>query len=91
MAAREIVWSRRATEQLRAVSEELAARAPFIASPFLDRVLQMVEELSRYPDLGQKIPEYERDGFCQRVFAEHRILFQGKADRLHVLAILPKA
>lgn len=90
MATGKIVWSRRATEQLRAASKELAERAPFISAPFLDRVLQMVEELSRYPDLGQKIPEYDREGFCQRVYGEHRILFQTAGERLKVLAILPK-
>ena len=90
MATEKVVWSRRASEQLKAASEEVAGRAPFLSAPFLDRVLQMVEELSRYPDLGQKIPEYDREGFCQRVFGGHRILLQTGGERLKVLAVLPK-
>lgn len=85
--AEQITWTRRASIQLENAQNSFAQDAPFAADPFVDRVLELVEELRRYSDIGRVIPEYENPRFRERVFGRYRIMYAVEEGGVRILAV----
>ena len=75
MEAEQIVWTRRASIQFENAQNHIAKEAPFAANAFVDRVLELVDELLRYPEIGRMIPEYGNPRFRERVFGHYRLMY----------------
>lgn len=91
MEAEQIIWTRRASIQLENAQNYIARDAPFAADSFIDRVLELVEELLRYPEIGRVIPEYENPRFRERVFGHYRIMYTVEEGTVRILALFHDA
>ena len=89
--ATRIVWARRASIQLEKAKDDIARQAPFAVAPYIDRVLELVEELGRYPDIGRVVPEYENSRIRERIFGKDRIIYTVEEDSLRILALIHDA
>jgi plasmid stabilization system protein ParE len=86
----EIAWTEIAVEQLEEARARLQKNAPLAGDGFVARVLEMVEELGRYPDLGKPVPEMEDASIQERLFGKHRIVYQTGESKIFVLGVLPR-
>ncbi len=91
MEAEQIVWTRRASIQFENAQLHISEEAPFAANAFIDRVLEMVDELLRYPQIGRMIPEYENPRFRERVFGHYRLMYTFEDSVVRILALFHDA
>lgn len=85
---REILWSPSAFQQLESVYKSMAESASFVAGPFVERWLDMVEEILRYPDIGKRLDEFQPEEIRERIFGGYRLVYEVDGSSIAVLAIL---
>ena len=82
-----IVWSLRAAAHLEDICSYISKDSITYASVFAGKVLTIVEGLSRYPQSGRVVPEYDIKNLRERVYNNYRIVYRVKPDMLEIVAI----
>ena len=82
-----IVWTRLAEERAIAAFEWIAAERPDAASTWLERVLESVEQLKTFPDLGRPVPELARPDYRQLFVKPYRIVYHRRATLVVILTL----
>lgn len=83
----QIVWSRRAEEDPRAIGEYIAADRPVAASRWIERILAAVEAAATFPMAARRVPERERDDLRESLRGNYRIVFQVRPREIVVLTV----
>lgn len=91
MEAKTIIWTRRASIQLESAQDYIANDDPHAADAFLDRILEMVDELLRFPEIGRVIPEYENPNFRERIIGRYRLMYTVEEQIIRILALYHEA
>lgn len=77
----EIRWSERASRDLEQIEDYVALRSPDNAEGLVDRILDRVEALRDFPELGPAVPKRARDGLRELVESPYRIIYRVLIDR----------
>ena len=87
MEEKQIVWSRRASIQFEAAQNYIAEEAPRFADAFIDRILELTNELLEYPKIGRVVPEYANPNVRERIHGHYRILYNLDNEEIQILAL----
>ncbi len=82
------VWSPSAFQQLESAYQQMADKASFVAGPFVERWLGMVDEVLLYPDIGRKCPGFDPLEVRERIFGGYRMIYEVAESSIRILAIL---
>jgi len=83
-----LFWSIPAIDDLKGVRDYIAQGSQFYAAEFIQRILQTVEKLEQFPELGRVIPEIEDPTARELIFQNYRILYRLKQDRVDIAAVI---
>lgn len=83
-----VFWSRPAIEDLTGIRDYIAQGSEYYAAEFIQKIIQAVQKLERFPELGRVIPEIEDSSAREVVFQNYRILYRIKPDRIDIAAVL---
>ncbi|HET6528555.1 MAG TPA: type II toxin-antitoxin system RelE/ParE family toxin [Balneolaceae bacterium] len=64
----EIIWKPQARKDLEAIEEYYLKVAPKFGDVFVDKVLEAVQQLERFPQSGRKIPEINDPDFREIIY-----------------------
>ncbi len=83
-----IVWTDPAILDLESIRDYIARDSEYYAARFVQRIIDTVDSLQRYPELGAVVPEFAEYGIRERLLQNYRILYEVRTDHVLVHAIV---
>jgi len=83
-----VVWSRRATEDLDAITSYIAADSPAYAGIVLKKIVDKARILAQFPRAGRKVPEFDDEDIREVVVYSYRVIYRIVADEVVVAAVI---
>ncbi|MGE4274334.1 MAG: type II toxin-antitoxin system RelE/ParE family toxin [Desulfitobacterium sp.] len=83
-----IEWSEPAVLDLEGIKEFIERDSDYYAIEFTSRIIEMVEKLFDFPNLGRKVPEVEDEKIREIVFHNYRLIYKLSDESILVLAII---
>jgi len=83
-----IVWTSAAVSDLEAIRDYIARDSDFYALRFVQRIVDAVELLRKFPELGEVLAEFGERGVRQRIVQSYRILYRVRSDHVSILTIV---
>jgi len=81
-------WTSPAIDDLEAIIEFISRDSPYHAKAFAQEMVQRIEYLLRFPQIGRLVPEYDRNDIRELRFQNYRIIYHVEKDRILVLTII---
>jgi plasmid stabilization system protein ParE len=81
-------WTETAEAQLDAIYAYIAQDSETYALRTVERITTRSQQIGEFPVSGRKVAEYELDQIREVFSGPYRIIYQIKADRVDVIAVL---
>jgi toxin ParE1/3/4 len=85
--ARRIVWSPRAANGLEEICTYIARDSEHYACVFAQRIVDAVEDLVEFPEMGRVVPEYNSPSLRERIVGNYRIVYRLHSDAVQVVVV----
>lgn len=86
--AHRIVWSRRAVQDLDAITDYIAADSPAYAAVVLKSIVRQTRILTHFPRAGRKVPEFDDDNVRELLAYSYRIIYRLQTDEALIVAVI---
>jgi len=84
-----IDWSARAKQDLRNLKAYIGCGSLFYAKRFVLKILQNVENLSSFPEMGRHVPEAcEQKNIRELIIQGYRVIYLVEVNAIYILAIV---
>lgn len=83
----EIKWSKLALDDLNSIHDYIAKDSPFYAQKTIEDFFERVFILSKYPEIGQEVPEYVRKDIRELIEGNYRIFYRIKKNGISVVRV----
>lgn len=84
-----IVWTDPAIVDLSAIRDYIARDSEQYAVQFVGRIIESVEKLTSFPEMGRRVPEARaRDRVRELLFQNYRILYRINPGRIQIITVL---
>lgn len=83
-----IEWTEPAISDLTALRDYIARDSEANAGRFVGRLIQSVEKLSTFPQMGRRVPEAEDEAIREVLFQSYRILYRLDPGAIRILTVL---
>lgn len=83
-----IKWSKDSIDDLIEICKFIAEDSPYYAKIFKDRILEMVEHLELFPEMGRKVPEADDHMVRELIYKSYRIVYQIKEGHLEIITVI---
>ena len=83
-----IKWSKDALFALKDICDYIALDSKFYARIFSDRVIELVEHLETFPEIGRKVPEADDLKVREIIYKNYRIIYQLLDGYIEIITIL---
>jgi addiction module RelE/StbE family toxin len=85
---RRLIWTDPAVEDLQAISDYISKDSEYYASIFIGELIQSVEKLIEFPEIGRMVPEYQRKDIRELIVQSYRIIYQIEDNRILILTVV---
>lgn len=82
-----VVWTDRAKARLHEIHAYIALDQSLNADRVVDRLTRRVDQLSAFPESGQIMERYRREGLRELIEPPHRIVYRIHADRIDIVTV----
>ena len=86
--AHRIAWSRRAVQDLDAITDYIAADSPAYAAVVLKNIVNQTRILARFPRAGRKVPEFDDENVRELIVYSYRIIYRLQNDEALIVAVI---
>ena len=83
----EIRWSPKAGDQFRDICTYLENTSPSYANSFAKKVIITVENLTKYPKIGRKVPELNNPHIRELIINGYRIMYKISRTTVEIITI----
>jgi toxin ParE1/3/4 len=83
-----IEWTEPALSDLSALRDYIARDSEENAIRFIGRLIQSVEKLSAFPQIGRQVPEAQDEAIRELLFQSYRILYRIDPAAIRILTVL---
>ena len=83
-----IFWSTPAIDDLKAIQVYIAQGSEHYAAEFIQRMMQAVDKLKSFPELGRMVPEIQDPRARELIFQNYRILYRLRQDRIDIAGVI---
>jgi len=83
-----IMWTETAVLDLEQINDFISKDSPYYASVFIDRVLNVIEQIKQFPQKGRVVPEVQDKSIREVLYNGYRIIYKVHHDNLLILAIV---
>ena len=84
-------WTEPALVDLESIWDFIKRDSEYYASQFIERIIDAVENLKTFPEMGRNVPEAESENIRELLFNNYRIIYQVETERVLILTILHAA
>lgn len=83
-----IIWTQRAVKNLQAIYDYIFEDSPFQAQRVTDSIIDCVEPLMTFPNMGVKVQEVPEDNLRELVKFSYRIIYRVVGEETQILTVL---
>ncbi|MGH7592831.1 MAG: type II toxin-antitoxin system RelE/ParE family toxin [Gemmatimonadales bacterium] len=83
-----IRWSEEAFADLEAIHAYIARDSDHYASRTVERILQAVDRLEMFPELGRIVPEFQRSDIRELIVGAYRIVYHVDVASVGLITII---
>lgn len=83
-----VVWSRRASQDLEAIANYIAADSLTYAGIVVKKVVNQTRMLSKFPRSGRKVPEFDNENIRELLVYSYRIIYRVEDDEIVIAAVI---
>lgn len=83
-----IEWTEPAVADLESIRDYIKKDSEYYASRFVERIIEAVENLKRFPEIGRIVPEAEEENIRELLFYNYRIMYRLETERILILTII---
>ena len=76
MAEIEVIWSRRAVDDFEELVSYISQDSELYAVNFATKIVNAVETLKVFPEIGRIVPEYNSPGIREIIYRNYRIIYK---------------
>ncbi len=82
-----IRWSIGALDDLESISAYIEQDSPEKAREIVKGIIEKIEQLKQFPNIGRKFPDREDDQLREIIFKNYRIVYEIKEEIIEILII----
>ena len=82
-----IQWSPLAVTRLEDIVDYITLDSPPMARNWAEKILDAVEKLKDAPQIGRKVPEFERDDIRELILGNYRIIYRVGVSEVSILTV----
>ncbi len=82
-----LTWSPLAIERVSEIAEYIAQDKPTAAEKWVDKIFNLVERLSEFPESGRVVPEMNNKMFREIISGNYRIIYKHKKSEILILTV----
>lgn len=83
-----ISWTEPALSDLDGIRDYIARDSEYYATQFIERIIDAVEKLERFPEMGRLVPEAGEENIRELLFQNYRIIYRIEGERILVLTVI---
>ena len=83
----EVRWTPQAADDLDAIAEFIAKNSPHYAAVFVMDVLQSVEQLTHFPQIGRIVPEIHNPAIREIILGSYRVIYRLPKEVAEILTV----
>jgi toxin ParE1/3/4 len=84
-------WTEPALSDLQSIREYLGKDSEYYAALFVERIIEAVEDLPRFPLMGRVVPEARMENVRELLFSNYRIMYRLEVERIVILTVIHAA
>ena len=83
-----VIWTEPALDDLARIGDFISNDSPIYAVRVMERILQSVRRLERFPRIGQVVPEYQQEDLREILSGSYRVIYRVRPGACYVLAVV---
>lgn len=83
----EIEWHPRALDDLQKIYYFISRDSVYYAKVIIQNIRNKVKNLSSFPKMGRKVPEYNKDNIRELILQYYRVIYHLRADSILIIGI----
>lgn len=84
-------WTEPALSDLESIRDYIKWDSEYYANLFVERIIDAVERLINFPELGRRVPEAEKENIRELLFHNYRIIYRVETECILILTIVHSA
>ena len=86
--AQRVTWSPSALADLEAIAAYISSDSPAYAKAVVKRIVTLTRTLSRFPNSGRKVPEFQDPTLRELLAYSYRIIYSIEKEEILVVAVI---
>ena len=82
-----LTWSPLAIERVSEIAEYIAQDKPAAAEKWVDKIFNLVERVSEFPESGRVVPEMNNKMFREIISGNYRIIYKHEKSKILILTV----
>ena len=82
-----VIWTTIARSDLKSIYEYISEDSGFYAKRFIEKLIDKVEILETYPNMGRVVPEFENQKIRELIEGNYRIVYRTSSDRVEIIRV----
>ena len=83
-----VEWTEPAVSDLEGIRNFIGRDSKYYATRFVEKVVEAVENLDKFPKIGRSVPEAEEESIRELLLHSYRIIYRVETDRILVLTVI---
>jgi len=83
-----IEWTEPSLLDLESIRDYIRRDSEYYASRFVEKVIEAVETLKKFPKIGRHVPESEDENIRELLLHNYRIIYRVETGRILVLTVI---
>ena len=81
-------WTEPALSDLESIRDYIKKDSEYYANRFVERIIEAVESLEKFPEMGRRVPEAEEENIRELLFHNYRIIYRVETDSILILTVI---
>ena len=81
-------WTEPALSDLESIRDYITKDSEYYANRFVERIIEAVESLEKFPEMGRMVPEAEEENIRELLFQNYRIIYRVGTDSILILTVI---
>ena len=82
-----IIWTETGISSLENIIDFISKDSEYYASNFCKKVIQFIETLKSFPEIGRIVPEYNIDELRELIYQNYRIIYKISKKNINIVYI----
>lgn len=77
-----------ALKDLEDIKNYIKRDSPYYADVYIEKIFNSVSKLGDFPNMGRKVPEYNKENIREIIFGNYRIIYEIAKSKINILAVV---